>query len=247
MNPTDPFQFLADLLGAARDKIGAPKLPTAPVWLSHEIRNRLLLLINHVLQQHPAAQQRLLAHTDKVLLARWNRLTLRLRITPAGLFALADDSLREHLHLQVDDSAAQLARQAVQGQRPQVHISGDTELADTIDWLADNVRWNSEADLARLIGEPAAQRTVQVLRQVRQALQGFVNRIVPMPEPSAHPHMGEATDAYNDWHEPSSSTPPRAQSGSNHTPATDAAASTQLASAAPSSAARSPNTPVQPE
>ncbi|MDO4769701.1 MAG: hypothetical protein Q4A11_04975, partial [Brachymonas sp.] len=103
-----------------------------------------------------------------------------------------DDSLREHLHLQVDDSAMQLARQAVQGQRPQVHISGDTELADTIHWLADNVRWNSEADLARLIGEPAAQRTVQVLRQVRQALQGFVDRIVPIP--STQPHTGEAAD-----------------------------------------------------
>lgn len=193
MNASDPFQFLADLLGAARDKIGAPKLPAAPDWLSHEIRNRLLLLLNHVLQKHPAAQQRLLVHQDKVVLARWNSLALRLQITPAGLFALADDSLREHLHLQVDDSAMQLARQAVQGQRPQVHISGDTELADTIHWLADNVRWNSEADLARLIGEPAAQRTVQVLRQVRQALQSFVDRIVPMP--STQPHTGEATDA----------------------------------------------------
>ncbi|MDO4770192.1 MAG: hypothetical protein Q4A11_07490, partial [Brachymonas sp.] len=107
MNASDPFQFLADLLGAARDKIGAPKLPAAPDWLSHEIRNRLLLLLNHVLQQHPAAQQRLLAHQDKVVLARWNSLALRLQITPAGLFALADDSLREHLHLQVDDSAMQ--------------------------------------------------------------------------------------------------------------------------------------------
>lgn len=230
MNASDPFQFLADLLGAARDKVGTPKLPAAPAWFSHEIRNRLLLALNHVLQQHPAAQQRLLAHTDKVLLARWNSLTLRLRITPAGLFALADDSLREHLHLQVDDSATQLARQAVQGQRPQVHISGDTELADTIQWLADNVRWNSAADLARLIGEPAAQRTVQVLRQVRQALQGFVDRIVPMP--SAQPHMNEATDAHTAWHEPTSSSPSNTRAASP-----DAASAAQPSPAAQSSAA----------
>lgn len=234
MNASDPFQFLADLLGAARDKVGTPKLPAVPAWFSHEIRNRLLLALNHVLQQHPAAQQRLLAHTDKVLLARWNSLALRLRITPAGLFALANDGLREHLLLQVDDSATQLARLAVQGQRPQVHISGDTELADTIQWLADNVRWNSEADLARLIGEPTAQRTVQVLRQVRQALQGFVDRIVPMP--TAQPYMNEATDAHTAWHDPTNG------------PSNTRAASPDAASAAqPSPAAQSSAANRQPE
>lgn len=177
MNPADPFQFLSDVLGTARDKIGTPKLPD---WLSHELRNRLLLLINHVLQQHPQAQQQLLAHRDKVLHAQWNNWALHLQITPAGLFALADDTLREHLLLQVQaPGAAHMLRHAMLGQRPHTHITGDAQLADTINWLADNVRWNSETDLARLIGADAAQQVARVLRHAHAALRDFVSAIVP--------------------------------------------------------------------
>ena len=177
MNATDPFQFLSDLLGAARDRLGAPKLPD---WLDHEIRNRLVLTLNHVLQQRPQAQQRLAAHQDKVLHAQWQQLALHLQITPAGLLALADESRRAHLSLQVEDSSAlQLARHAMEGQRPQVRISGDAELATLVNWLADTVRWNAEADLARLIGAEAAQRVMTVLRAVQRALQDFVDTVVP--------------------------------------------------------------------
>lgn len=46
MNTAAPLQFLSDLLGAARDRLGAPRLPE---WLDHEIRNRIVLVLNHVL------------------------------------------------------------------------------------------------------------------------------------------------------------------------------------------------------
>ncbi len=212
MNPADPFQFLSDLLGAARDKIGTPQLPD---WLGHELRNRLLLTINHVLQQHPDARQRLLAHQDQVLHIQWNiwqsnwknNWQLRLQVTPAGLFALADNTQREHLRLQVEEpSAAQLARQAVLGQRPQIHISGDTAFADTVNWLADHVRWNGEADLARIVGAGAAQAIARVLRHMRTALQGFIRPAMPTP-----PHT---TPAYTPAHSPA------------HTPPADNSAST---------------------
>lgn len=189
MNPADPFQFLSDLLGAARDKIGTPRLPD---WLGHELRNRLLLTINHVLQQHPHARQRLLAHQDQVLHVQWSgwqnngpfNWQLRLQVTPAGLFALADNAQCEHLRVQVEEpSAAQLARHAMLGQRPPIHISGDTAFADTINWLADHVRWNGEADLARIVGAGAAHTMARVLRQIHAALQGFIRPIMPA---SAH-------------------------------------------------------------
>ena len=92
MNPADPFQFLSDLWGAAGDKFGSPRLPH---WLDHELRNRLLLAINHVLQQHPHAQQRLLQQKDKIVHAQWRSLAVRLKVTPAGLFALAEGPTRK--------------------------------------------------------------------------------------------------------------------------------------------------------
>ena len=185
MNTAAPLQFLSDLLGAARDRLGASRLPD---WLDHEIRNRIVLLLNHVLQQHPRAQQRLREQQDKVLLAQWQQLSLRLQVTPAGLFALADEPRSPHLTVRVEDTdVLQLARQAMWGQRPETHISGDAELAALVHWLAANVHWDGEADLARLIGPETAHQVVGVLRHVRQALQDFVDAVMPL----AARHDGE--------------------------------------------------------
>jgi ubiquinone biosynthesis protein UbiJ len=185
MNTAAPLQFLSDLLGAARDRLGAPRLPE---WLDHEIRNRIVLVLNHVLQQHPQAQQRLREQQDKVLLAQWQQWSLRLQVTPAGLFALADETRNPHLTVQAEDAdILQLARQAMWGQRPETHISGDAELAALVHWLTANVRWDGEADLARLIGPETARHATGVLRHVRQALQDFVDAMMPL----AARHGGE--------------------------------------------------------
>ena len=198
MHATDPFQFFSDLFGAVRDRLGAPRLPG---WLDHELRNRCVLTLNHVLQQHPQAQQRLSAHQDKVLHVQWHELALHLQITPAGLLALADESRRAHLSLQVEDSSAlQLARHAMWGQRPQVSISGDAELATLVNWLADHVRWNGEADLARVIGADAAGRVMVVLRAVQRALQDFVDTVVPASVRPGRTDRAEAVTPGADSH-----------------------------------------------
>jgi ubiquinone biosynthesis protein UbiJ len=195
MNPADPFQFLSDLWGAAGDKFGSPRLPH---WLDHELRNRLLLAINHVLQQHPHAQQRLLQQKDKIVHAQWRSLAVRLKVTPAGLFALADEAQRENLSLHIEaDNPLQLARQAISGQHPQVHVSGDAAFADTMNWLLEHVHWNGEADLARLIGADAARQVADITRLVRTALQRFVSAFAPASAPHDMP-MDTPTDVTTD-------------------------------------------------
>ena len=195
MNPADPFQFLSDLWGAAGDKFGSPRLPH---WLDHELRNRLLLAINHVLLQHPHAQQRLLEQKDKIVHAQWHGLAVRLQVTPAGLFTLADEARRENLSLHIEaDNPLQLARQAISGQHPQVHISGDAAFADTMNWLLEHVHWNGEADLARLIGADAARQVADITRLVRTALQRFVSAFAPASAPHDMP-MDTPTDVTTD-------------------------------------------------
>ena len=195
MNPADPFQFLSDLWGAAGDKFGTPRLPH---WLDHELRNRLLLAINHVLLQHPHAQQRLLEQKDKIVHAQWHGLAVRLQVTPAGLFTLADEARRENQSLHIEaDNPLQLARQAISGQHPQVHISGDAAFADTMNWLLEHVHWNGEADLARLIGADAARQVADITRLVRTALQRFVSAFAPASAPHDMP-MDTPTDVTTD-------------------------------------------------
>lgn len=185
MNTAAPLQFLSDLLEAVCDRLETVRLPE---WLDHEIRNRVVLAFNHVLLQNPQAQQRLREQQGKVLHAQWQQWSLRLQVTPAGLFALADETRNPHLTVQAEDAdILQLARQAMWGQRPETHISGDAELAALVHWLTANVRWDGEADLARLIGPETARHATDVLRHVRQALQDFVGTVRPL----AARHDGE--------------------------------------------------------
>ena len=51
--PSSPFAFLDEFL----NRIGERLQP--PAWAVHEIQQRALLFLNHVLQQEPEAQQRL--------------------------------------------------------------------------------------------------------------------------------------------------------------------------------------------
>lgn len=49
-----------------------------------------------------------------MLLAQWQQWSLRLQVTPAGLFALADETRNPHLTVQAEDAdILQLARQAM--------------------------------------------------------------------------------------------------------------------------------------
>lgn len=135
------------------------------------VLQRVTLLANHVLSAEPAATQRLREHAGRRLqveLTHWPSLLpalpmLVFKITPAGLLewcgeepaggAVAD------LHLRVDaaNPALLMARLAA-GERPEVEVQGDAQCAADMHWLVENLRWDLESDLARVIGPlPARQ------------------------------------------------------------------------------------------
>ena len=177
-----PADFLQQMAGA---------VPEPPPWLRAEISNRLLLLVNHVLMQEPQAMERLKRQSGKVVRATWSRLELVLQATPAGLLALADSAKTPDLVLAVPEtSPVALAQTLMQGQRPQVDIQGDVQLAAEVAWLVDNVRWDVEEDLSRLLGDAAAHTLVSRLREAATALRGFLQRqSVRSPGPG---HQGAA-------------------------------------------------------
>ena len=76
----------------------------------------------------------------------------------------------------VEASPVALARQALEGQKPEVRIEGDVQLAADINWLVDHVRWDTEEDLARLIGDAPAHALAQAGRRVAQSLRAFVTQ-----------------------------------------------------------------------
>ncbi len=169
MATQSPFSFLNGLLERV---VTGPQLPS---WLVHEVQQRAVLFLNHVLMQEKAAMERLVRQKGRVARVQWRSYTMALAITPAGLLDLADADAVPDLQLEVTDtSPLALAQAALRGDKPAIRIEGDVQLAADINWLVDNVQWDIEEDLARVIGDAPAHTVSQVARKAAQTLRQFV-------------------------------------------------------------------------
>ena len=169
MATQSPFSFLNGLLERV---VSGPQLPS---WLVHEVQQRTVLFLNHVLMQEKAAMERLVRQKGRVARVQWRSFAMALVITPAGLLDLADADAVPDLQLEVTDtSPLALAQAALRGDKPAIRIEGDVQLAADINWLVDNVQWDIEEDLARVIGDAPAHTVSQVARKAAQTLRQFV-------------------------------------------------------------------------
>ena len=167
--PSSPFAFLGDLFNRVGDRLQPPP------WVVHEIQHRAVLFLNHVLQQEPEAQQRLIRQQGNVVRFQWRFITMQLVATPAGLLDLAPEGAAADLTLTVmQESPLDIVRSSLRGDKPEVQIVGDVQLAAEVNWLVDHVRWDVEDDLARLIGDVPAHAIGTGARRVVGALRQFV-------------------------------------------------------------------------
>jgi ubiquinone biosynthesis protein UbiJ len=183
-----PVSFLDQLF----DKVGHALQP--PPWLVEEMQRRLVLMLNHVLQQEPEAQARLKRQGGRLVEAHWRMFSVRLQATPAGLLDLGSPAQVPDLTLTLtDESPWSLAQSALRGDKPAVRIAGDVQLAAEVQWLVDHVRWDLEEDLSRIVGDAPAHAMGEGMRRVAEALRGFVGAkgaptaTTPAPVPPAGP------------------------------------------------------------
>lgn len=165
MATQSPFPFLDGLLQRLQP----------PAWVVDEVQRRVVLLLNHVLMQEPEAQARLMRQTGRVVEAHWRHFHMRLVATPAGLLDLASPAAVPDLTLTItEDSPWNLTQAALRGDKPPVRIAGDVQFAAEVNWLVDNVRWDLEDDLSRVIGDGPAHAAGQAGRSLAQALRKFI-------------------------------------------------------------------------
>ena len=161
--------------GSLFDRVGQVLQP--PAWMVQEMQHRLVLLLNHVLQQEPEAQARLKRQSSRIVEAHWRQFSVRLQATPAGLLDLAPATLPPDLTVTLaDESPFALAQTAMRGEKPPVRIAGDVQLAAEVQWLVDHVRWDIEEDLARVVGDAPAHALGEVMRRITAAMRQFVGR-----------------------------------------------------------------------
>ncbi|WP_395058947.1 hypothetical protein [Polaromonas sp.] len=175
MNNPSPFSFLQSLVTRFQP----------PAWLVDEGQQKLVLFLNHVLMQEKEAQNRLLRKKGSVVHVRWGLFALDLVITPAGLLDRAAPGAKPDLLLAVAAESPTVVLQSVMaGKAPPVKIEGDVQLAAELGWLADNLRWDVEEDLSRIIGDVPAHTLAGFARQALTGLRQFLAQAPVPPAPS---------------------------------------------------------------
>jgi ubiquinone biosynthesis protein UbiJ len=168
MATSSPGSFFDGLF----ERVGQALQP--PPWVVDEVQRRLVLLLNHVLQQEPEAQARLRRQAGRLVEAHWRGFHIRLKATPAGLLDLGPPGVQPDLTLTLTESSpAALAQAALRGDKPPVRIAGDVQLAAEVQWLIDHVRWDLEEDLSKLVGDAPAHAMGQALRSLADAVRRF--------------------------------------------------------------------------
>ncbi len=170
MKPRSPFSWLHEW---TQHLSGSPE---APDWLVQGVQHRLVLWLNHVLMQEPQAMQRLAHQRGRVARVQWRGFFIALQATPAGLLDLAPMGAVVDLRVELAQASPfGLAREALAGERPAIRIQGDVQLASDIQWLAENLRWDAEEDLARIVGDAPAHAIASAARRVHAALRRFAS------------------------------------------------------------------------
>lgn len=201
MATQSPFSFLSGLV----ERVMAG--PQAPEWLVSEMHQRLVLFINHVLMQEKEAMDRLLRQRGRIARVQWRQYSVALLVTPAGLFDVAPEDAAPDLMLEVTEtSPLSLAQTALRGDKPSIRIEGDVQFAAEINWLVDNVKWDVEEDLARLVGDVPAHTIAKVARAAAQGLRQFVGA-----------RMGGKKAADADVVSPASTAPVASMPGADYT------------------------------
>jgi ubiquinone biosynthesis protein UbiJ len=155
---------------------------------STAVIERAILLANHVIAGEPVAAQRLREHAGRSVLLQldgWPSLLpalppLALRITAAGLLEWCGDAVPDapDLRVSVDASNPALALvRTLAGDKPRIEVAGDARLATDVNWLFDNLRWDLEDDLARVIGDAPARELSRFGRSVAGAMREAVRTI----------------------------------------------------------------------
>jgi ubiquinone biosynthesis accessory factor UbiJ len=178
MNNTFPFSFLESIANRLQP----------PLWVVDEGQQRLVLFLNHVLMQEKAAQDRLLRQKGRVVHVNIGLFAIDLAVTPAGLVDRAVPGAKADLELSVPvDSPLTVLQSVMAGKAPPVKIEGDVQLAAELGWLADNLRWDAEEDLSRLVGDAPAHAIAEAGRRLFSGLKQFLARAPTAPSSGPAP------------------------------------------------------------
>ena len=119
-----------------------------------------IAFINHVLGQEAWARVRLQAFSGKRMHIRAGLIDSYCVIDEQGLLKTDKADAPADLQLEVPPNAWLGLMRRDENAMNAVQVSGDTDLAQALQFIFLNMRWNVEEDLSRVVGDIAAHRIV---------------------------------------------------------------------------------------
>lgn len=121
-------------------------------------------VLNHLLGEAPWARSRLAAHARKAAVIQAGGLVLRLAVADDGYLAEDLGGQEPAVTITLPSAAPSALRAGVDALMRNARVEGEVEFADTLGFVLRHLRWDAEADLARVFGDIAAHRLHGLLR-----------------------------------------------------------------------------------
>ena len=133
--------------------------------------------INHLLAQADWARKRLREHQGAVAAVTIGGVSLSLAIGPEGYVAKSAPDVAPSVTITLAPDALAKLPEGVDAAMSQVKISGQADLADSLSFVFRHLRWDGEADLARIFGPILGRRAHRTASQIAQAIPETGGRI----------------------------------------------------------------------
>jgi len=123
--------------------------------------------LNHVLRSAPVALERLRRHAGRTVAFHVGPATFAFTIQTTGEVTAAMPTASRDLEVRI--SPFLLPRLAAKDDAAfrDIEMKGDAELAEEVSFLARNLTWDAEEDLARVVGDIPAHRMASAARSFR--------------------------------------------------------------------------------
>lgn len=179
-NPASPlFDFASRVLkGISAPANGLAALPAS--LLSRSIGASASLVLNHLIAQHRRCKDKLQKEAGKVVCIEVAPVSITLRVSHEGYFVASHSTngvkapVDTHISMQWTDLVGSISAPSSMARRAK--IEGDMDFAQVVSSVLNDLSWDSERDLARIVGDAQAVWIMSTLAGFGTNLKDVFNR-----------------------------------------------------------------------
>lgn len=133
-------------------------------------------VINHLLAQSPKDLQKLAQHRGKIALIDAG-IAIRLQVDDLGYVINAEEGLPAQVTIKIKPANIPLVLGNMEQATSYVTIEGDADFANVISQLTQNLRWDAEDDLSKIVGDLPAVKIVSGVQKVTTSAKATAKKL----------------------------------------------------------------------